>query len=204
MRQIKRGAIEAEHPSQIADIARQMSGFEASEHPYTGPKTGVDQYLPTHDGEPAASVPIPGITAADFGVAAINSPQNIGQFQLRSIGREVGPLVDHPAVPDDDEQDESRGQPAIGENYVALDGALAYLDGQMIPLSDTDVARIQGIIIRALDLKLREDLKRVRETYKLHTSKPKRKAVPKARRRGRKAVPAAPTVAEIEPAESKS
>jgi hypothetical protein len=100
-------------------------------------------------------------------------------------------------VPAPDEED----VPLVG-NFVHLDDAFAHLDGQIVPLSDIEVARIQGIIVHAYQRKLSEELKRVKSAYTMHGVQRKRNKVQKSRRPRRQTMREAPPPAPATPATS--
>ncbi len=175
-RQLRHGGIVADHPGQLADLTRISDGRPDSPTPFVENQ----RYMPMHDGTPAEAVPVGEVVASDYDIEPLNSPRNLERMRLREAGRVRGEAP-APTFEEEDEADEPVGMP-VG-NFVHMDDGVANLDGQLVPLNDIEVARIQGIVVRAYQRKLGEELKRVKESYAMQTRKrPKKLAVSKRRR----------------------
>lgn len=199
MGELKRGVIEVQHPGQIADVARQLSGTGPSTVPFYEHANYIDD-----DGNPLTSIPDPGPQPGDYDVPAINSPQSMERFMLRStatFGGKRGSRDAEEAVQPTSERDISLTGPEVVGNLVHLDDGFAHLDGQFIPLNTLDLARIGAIVIKALDRKMKEDFARLKNAYTVQSRSRKRATMQPKRRARRKTVPTAPPVAPPEPTE---
>jgi hypothetical protein len=183
-----------------------MAGLPASGVPYYQHANYVDE-----NGQPLVSIPDPGPQAGDYEVPALNSPQGMARMRLREMGGRA-PSSRALGLPDPEDTPELptafpptanpiTGEPASVGNIVHLDDAFAHLDGQFIPLDDMDLSRIGGIVVRALERKMKLDYRRLKDAYMQPLSR-KQKAMHKPRKARRKAVSAPPAVAPGESTES--
>jgi hypothetical protein len=201
MGELKRNVIDVQHPGQIADVARQLSGTGPSTVPFYEQANYVDD-----DGNPLTSIPDPGPQPGDFDTPAINSPRNMEQFMARSaaaFGGRRGSRDTQEALQSTPEQTVPTLQPeGDAGNLVHLDDGFAHLDGQFVPLNELDLARIGTIVIKALDRKMKEDFARLKDAYSVQSRSRKRAALQPKRRARRKALPTTPAVPPGEPTES--